>query len=85
MTSFYVLNDQTPWDEVIATINKDEDQNTSDFKQVSLQLTVEISRNTKILEKLFYIPLLRTDFIGLKVVSHVANVILNRSERSLEI
>lgn len=55
MTSSYV-EDDTPWDDVVVSLNKDDDDDTD--TQTSLQLVVEISRNTKILEKLFYAPLI---------------------------
>lgn len=53
VTSFYV-EEKTPWDDIIAAISSSED----DPPQTSLQLVVEISRNTKIFDKLFYVPLI---------------------------
>lgn len=57
MTSSYV-EDDTPWDDVVVSMYRDDDDDDADT-QTSLQLVVEISRNTKILEKLFYAPLIR--------------------------
>lgn len=54
MTSFYT-DDNTPWDDVIASINGD----YSADEQNSLQINIELSRNTKVFEKLFYGPLIR--------------------------
>lgn len=56
LTSSYVEED-TPWDDILNIINNEDDDNLD--SRNSLQLVVEISRNTKILEKLFHIPLLR--------------------------
>ncbi|XP_027844786.2 acetylcholine receptor subunit alpha-like [Aphis gossypii] len=53
VTSFYV-EEKTPWDDIMAAISSSED----DPPQTSLQLVVEISRNTKIFDKLFYVPLI---------------------------
>lgn len=63
MTVSYV-KDSTPWDDIVAAIN-DVDSSSKDdgSTQYSLQIVVEISRNTKILEKLFYVPLIRMIFI----------------------
>jgi len=58
VTSFYV-EEKTPWDDIMAAISSSED----DPPQTSLQLVVEISRNTKIFDKLFYAPLIRMIFI----------------------
>jgi len=54
ITSSYV-DDTTPWDNIVASIKDDDSE---DSKQLSLQIVVEISRNTKFLEKLFYAPLI---------------------------
>lgn len=59
MTSSYV-EDSILWDDIMGFINNDND--SKDPKVIALQLVVEISRNTKILEKLFYIPLMRMFF-----------------------
>lgn len=57
MTSSYV-EDKILWDDIIMDpINNDND--SKDPKAIALQLVVEISRNTKIFDKLFYIPLIR--------------------------
>lgn len=56
LTSSYV-EDNTPWDDILASLD---DSGSDDPKQVSLQLVVEISRNTKIFETLFYAPLICT-------------------------
>ncbi|XP_001950122.2 neuronal acetylcholine receptor subunit beta-4 [Acyrthosiphon pisum] len=58
MTGSYV-EDSTPWDDIVAAIN-DVDRSSADNgpPQYSLELMVEISRNTKILEKLFCVPLI---------------------------
>lgn len=62
MASSYV-QENTPWDDILASVIN---ENSKEFRQVSLQLTLKISRNTKILEKLFYVPLLRMTFIDFK-------------------
>lgn len=58
MTSSYV-EDSTPWDDILASVSY-ADNFGSFSNTISLQIVVEISRNTKILEKLFYVPLIRT-------------------------
>lgn len=68
MTSSYV-EDDTPWDDIVVPMYKDDDDDTD--TQTSLQLVVEISRNTKILEKLFYAPLLREYEQGYDFIYHV--------------
>lgn len=62
MTSSYV-EDSTPWDDIVASINNVGSSAEDGPPQYSLQLVVEISRNTKILEKLFYVPLIRMIFL----------------------
>ncbi|XP_022177830.1 neuronal acetylcholine receptor subunit beta-4-like [Myzus persicae] len=57
MTSSYV-EDSTPWDDIVASINNVDGSAEDGPPQYSLQLVVEISRNTKILEKLFCVPLI---------------------------
>lgn len=60
ITSTYVQDSVTPWDDIVASINDhDGDGSSEDSKHVSLQLVIHISRNTKILQKLFYTPLIR--------------------------
>lgn len=56
MTSSYV-EDKILWDDIMDPINNDND--SKDPKAIALQLVLEISRNTKIFDKLFYIPLIR--------------------------
>jgi len=65
MTGSYV-GDSTPWDDIVAAINEVDSSSADDGPpQYSLELMVEISRNTKIFEKLFYVPLIRTIFINI--------------------
>ncbi|XP_025190280.1 neuronal acetylcholine receptor subunit beta-4 [Melanaphis sacchari] len=56
MTSSYV-EDKTPWDDIVASMNSISNSE-DDSTQNALKLELEISRNTKILEKLFYAPLI---------------------------
>jgi len=63
MASTYV-EDNTPWDDIAASLVNEGGNNAKRRppKQVSLQLVMEISRNTKMFETLFYSPLIRTFF-----------------------
>jgi hypothetical protein len=56
VTSFYV-EDRTPWDDIMESMNGIS-RSVEDPSKDSLKLVVEISRNTKIFEKLFYAPLI---------------------------
>lgn len=66
ITGAYV-EDSTPWDDIVAAINEvySSSADHRDPPQYALELVLEISRNTKILEKLFYVPLIRTIFINI--------------------
>lgn len=78
MTGSYV-EDSTPWDDIVAAIN-DVDSSSKDGgpTQYSLQIVVEISRNTKILEKLFYVPLIRMIFVSIfKLFNRISFFISN--------
>ncbi|XP_015376751.1 PREDICTED: neuronal acetylcholine receptor subunit beta-4-like [Diuraphis noxia] len=72
MTSSYV-EDSTPWDDIVASINNVDNSAKDGPPQYSLQLVVEISRNTKILEKLFYVPLILISCVWLSSFSLMPN------------
>ncbi|XP_026813463.1 neuronal acetylcholine receptor subunit alpha-7 [Rhopalosiphum maidis] len=63
VTSFYV-EDRTPWDDIMESMNGIS-RSVEDPSKDSLKLVVEISRNTKIFEKLFYTPLILISCIWL--------------------